>query len=105
MNGNFLGGLSEETDAETTKYYAIAGMSVAMSDTSGMKYLLTDHLGSVDVVTDASGAVLSQQRYLPFGEVRTDVFAPGTISQTDFGYTGQREVEPCQSTFDKLMRS
>jgi RHS repeat-associated protein len=30
----------------------------------------------------------SEQRYLPFGEVRTDV---GTaITQTDFGYTGQR---------------
>jgi RHS repeat-associated protein len=33
--------------------------------------------------------LLSQQRYLPFGQVRTDV---GTVSETDFGYTGQRAL-------------
>ncbi|MBM3152757.1 MAG: hypothetical protein FJZ96_11260 [Chloroflexi bacterium] len=38
---------------------------------------------------DSSGNLLSQQRYLPFGEVRADV---GTITQTDFGYTSQRNV-------------
>ncbi len=88
----FMGGLYEETESVATKYYAIAGMTLAMKDASGMKYLLTDHLGSVDVVTDANGNLLSQQRYLPFGEVRTDDFAPGTISQTDFAYTGQRDL-------------
>jgi len=36
---------------------------------------------------DASGNLLSEQRYLPFGGVRDDV---GTITQTDFGYTSQR---------------
>ena len=35
----------------------------------------------------SNGSVLSQQRYLPFGAVRTDV---GTVTQTDFGYTFQR---------------
>jgi len=62
-----------------------------------MQYLLTDHceapwkgLGSVVAITDASGNVLSQQRYLPFGQVRTDV---GNITQTDFGYTGQRALD------------
>jgi RHS repeat-associated protein len=85
----FMGG-AYETTLETnkvTKYYAIAGMTLAMNDGSSMQYLLTDHLGSVVAVTDASGSVLSQQRYLPFGQVRTDV---GSITQTDFGYTGQR---------------
>ncbi len=53
------------------------------------KYLLTDHLGSVVAITSANGSVLSQQRYLPFGQVRTDV---GDITQTDFGYTGQRNL-------------
>jgi RHS repeat-associated protein len=33
---------------------------------------------------------VSQQRYLPFGQVRTDI---GTISQTDLGYTGQRNID------------
>ncbi|MBI4733108.1 MAG: RHS repeat-associated core domain-containing protein [Chloroflexi bacterium] len=50
--------------------------------------MLTDHLGSIVAVTDSSGAVLSQTRYLPFGLVRDDV---GSISQTDLGYTGQRD--------------
>ncbi len=82
----FMGGLYEVTDNKVTKYYSIAGMTVAMYSDSSMKYLLTDQLGSVVAVTNASGALLSQQRYLPFGGVRTDV---GTVSETDFGYTGQ----------------
>jgi RHS repeat-associated protein len=52
----------------------------------------TDHLGSTVIVLnddmDGVNDVLSEQRYLSFGEVRTDV---GTvITQTDFGFTGQR---------------
>jgi RHS repeat-associated protein len=41
-------------------------------------------------VTDASGTLISQQRYLPFGGVRDDA---GTISQTDYGYTSQRNLD------------
>jgi hypothetical protein len=33
--------------------------------------------------------VLAQTRYTEFGEVRTDV---GTVNQTDFGYTFQRNI-------------
>jgi RHS repeat-associated protein len=58
-----------------------------MRDESGLKYFLTDHLGSIVAVTDESGEVISEQRYLPFGQVREDV---GNITQTDFSYTGQR---------------
>jgi RHS repeat-associated protein len=56
-----------------------------------LKYFLTDHLGSVVVVTDTDGALLSQQRYMPFGQVRTDV--GNGVDQTDFGYTGQRDMD------------
>jgi len=52
-------------------------------------YYLTDHLGSMIAALDSSGSLLSQQRYLPFGEVRADV---GAITQTDFGYTSQRNL-------------
>jgi len=38
-----------------------------------LHYMLTDHLGSVVAVTDADGVLESEQRYLPFGQVRTDV--------------------------------
>ena len=34
-----------------------------------------------------SGVLENEQRYLPFGQIRTDI---GLITQTDFGYTGQR---------------
>ena len=86
----FMGGAYEVADSAVKKYYAIAGMTVAMQDGSGLQYLLTDHLGSIVAVTDASGTLTSQQRYLPFGEVRSDV---GSIAETDLAYTGQRAVD------------
>jgi RHS repeat-associated protein len=85
----FMGGLYEVTDGAVRKYYAMAGMTVAVNDGNGMKYLLTDHLGSVVAVTNESGGLLSEQRYMPFGEVRAEV---GNITQTDLGYTGQRAL-------------
>ena len=63
------------------KYYSIAGQTMAMDDGDGLKYLLTDHLGSMVAITDAQGSLIAQQRYLPFGQVRDDV---GAITQTDF---------------------
>ncbi len=98
----FAAGAYEETNdgtaTTTKKYYSIAGQNIAMDDGSGMKYLLTDHLGSMVGVTDTTGDLISQQRYLPFGEIRQDI---GSITQTDFGYisspseasgTGQRNL-------------
>jgi hypothetical protein len=89
----YAGGSYElETDGTTetvAQYYSIAGMTVAMKvgaygDTPAQwSFFLTDHLGSVVGVTDDTGVLTAETRYLPFGEVRTDV---GTISETDFGY-------------------
>ena len=79
------------SDNTVIKYYSFAGQLVARNDGTGLQYFLTDHLGSVVAVTDASGALITQQRYLPFGGERTNV---GTISQTDYGYTGQRDLDP-----------
>jgi uncharacterized protein RhaS with RHS repeats len=65
-----------------------------MREGTTFSYFLTDNLGSVVRVTDASGALVSETRYLPFGDTRTDL---GTITQTpmklgeaDFGYTFQQ---------------
>ena len=58
---------------------------------SAPNYFLTDQLGSVDVVLDNAGTVLSQQRYLPFGGVRTDVPSPN-VPRTDLSYTNQRAL-------------
>jgi len=89
MTMYYMGGMYEVTGSAVKKYYSIAGQTVAMNDGSGLKYLLTDHLGSTSAVVDSNGSLLSQQRYLPFGEVRSDV---GSITQTDFGYTFQRAL-------------
>jgi RHS repeat-associated protein len=88
----FLGGGAYEVhiDGQTTtvtKYYAIAGQRV-MRDSSGLHYLMTDHLGSVAAVLDENGDLESDERYLPFGGLRDST----GISQTDFGFTGQRNL-------------
>ena len=87
------------TGSKIRKYYSFAGQTIAMreQDTSvsatwTLSYLLTDHLGSVVAVTNASGTLTSQQRYLPFGGERTDVPSPNPQSPTDFSYTGQRDL-------------
>ena len=69
----------------TVTYYPVAG---AMRINSTLYYTLKDHLGSASVVTDASGNVLGEQRYYPFGETRVTT---GTI-YTDRLFTGQREM-------------
>jgi RHS repeat-associated protein len=92
----YFGGAYEiRSDGAIFKYYNFQGQSIVneydpIEDEWKLSYLLTDHLSSVVAVTDASGALLSQQRYLPFGGERTNI---GAISQTDYGYTGQRDLD------------
>jgi hypothetical protein len=90
LTAYYFGGMYEVTGNDARKYYSFGGQTVAMHDGSGLQYFLSDHLGSIVAVTDASGTLISQQRYLPFGGVREDV---GNISQTDYGYTGQRNLD------------
>ncbi|KAF0107836.1 MAG: Nematicidal protein 2 [Anaerolineaceae bacterium] len=63
-----------------------------------LSYFLTDHLGSVVAITNASGVLLEQQRYLPFGQVRT-LSGYETIGLTDYGYTGQRDLDAQGSAY------
>jgi len=86
-----MGGQFEVKDGATKKYYSLAGMMVAVNDGTGLQYLLTDHLGSTVAVTNQSGTLTSQQRYLPFGAERTIPNSP--ILGTDFTYTGQRKLD------------
>lgn len=48
-----------------------------------------DHLGSVLGEVDGMGTLVGEQRYLPFGEVRTDLTS---ITTTDLSFTGQRSL-------------
>ena len=60
-----------------------------MREGSSFSWFLTDHLGSVVGVTDSNATLVSQTRYTPFGEIRSDV---GTVTETDYGYTFQRNI-------------
>ncbi len=57
-----------------------------MRQGSEVYYLGGDHLGSTSLTTDSSGGIISEVRYLPYGQVR---WSNGT-SVTDFGFTSQR---------------
>jgi RHS repeat-associated protein len=84
----YLEGLWEEPLGGAPKlYYTFNGQAAVMYtySPSAFTYLHTDHLGSVSVATDSNHAVLSQQEYDPWGQVRS-----GGISQTNVNYTGQR---------------
>ena len=83
------------TDITTRQYYNVEGMMVAMKEwvNEGSKttnFFASDHLSSTSLVMDSSGALLSENRYMPFGETRT-ISGTTNISETDFGYTGQRD--------------
>ncbi|MEW6405724.1 MAG: RHS repeat-associated core domain-containing protein [Chloroflexota bacterium] len=105
LTAYYFGGAYEVTGSTIRKYYAFAGQTIAVRscDTGdcslitanwSLSYFLTDHLGSIVAVTDASGTLTSQQRYLPFGEVRADVTSPNLQdSYTDLSYTGQRALD------------
>lgn len=59
-----------------------------MRQGSVVYYLHGDHLGSTSLTTDQSGALVSQARYLPYGEERWTNGA----SPTDFAFTSQRPI-------------
>jgi RHS repeat-associated protein len=71
----------------STRYYSFNGQVVAMRDsaTNAVTYLHGDHLGSVSLATNSSGAVVSKQDFDPWGKVRN-----GGVSTTSLNYTGQR---------------
>ncbi len=52
---------------------------------SALYFVHTDHLGSVSLTTDGSGAVVSEQKFTAWGVVR----AANGAMPTDIGYTGQ----------------
>ncbi|MBN2306802.1 LysM peptidoglycan-binding domain-containing protein [Candidatus Peregrinibacteria bacterium] len=51
-------------------------------------YLLSDHLGSIDVVLDETGNVVERRDYLPYGSERLADVQPNT-TQTDNKFTGK----------------
>ncbi len=84
----YLGGgiVEEELGGGTRTLYQFGGQVLAQRSTAdGVLYFHSDHLGSVSVVTSASGSVVSSQEFTLWGEVRS-----GGIEQTSVNFTGQR---------------
>jgi len=59
----FVGNYYEVTGTSVTKYYYAGGQRIAMRSNGTLNYLIGDHLGSTSLVTDASGNVVTSQRY------------------------------------------
>ena len=73
------------TGSSVTKYYFAGSQRIAMRKDTTLYYLLSDHLGSTSIVTDAAGTVISQTRYKAWGEVRHQ----SGVTPTEYGFTGQ----------------
>ena len=58
------------TVSSVTKYYYHGSTRIAMRKGGQLYYLHGDHLGSTSLTTDASGKVVHDARYLPYGQVR-----------------------------------
>ena len=72
------------TERVTKTYYHAGGQRIAMRENGEVTYLHGDHLGSASLATDASGALLNEMRYTPYGVTRS-----GDMP-TDRRYTDQR---------------
>jgi RHS repeat-associated protein len=69
------------------KYYYAGGVRVAENNGGTLYFLLSDHLGSTAVTTDASGVRVTELRYYPYGD--SERYNPGG-QITTFRFTGQR---------------
>ena len=71
--------------------HSLNGRTIAVRNAGGINsltYLHGDHLGSVNVMTDASGTILNNSitKYDPFGAYRDQ--RPDTENPTEMGFTG-----------------
>jgi hypothetical protein len=99
----YAGGLHEEEPAlgkgtsTIQRYYTFAGQTVAqreknlLTGSDTLAYLHSDHLGSVSVSTNSSGALLGQQEFDPWGQTRTALGGGGQVTQTKLNFTGQKK--------------
>jgi RHS repeat-associated protein len=95
----FVGGYYERKGSQITKYYMAGAARVAMRkytipQSMTVEYMLGDHLGSTSITTDSNGAMISEMRYKPWGELRymwtnAPAETSPTYELTRYQYTGQ----------------
>jgi RHS repeat-associated protein len=79
----------------------------AATGSAATRYVHPDHLGSTNVITNASGTVVSTKDYYPFGSVRvnsgTASLARGFIGEfsdaSNLSYLNSRYMEPARGQF------
>ncbi|MBV6396392.1 MAG: hypothetical protein HFACDABA_01990 [Anaerolineales bacterium] len=81
----FVGGHYEKQGTDVTKYYFAGTQRIAVRKSGTLSFLLSDHLGSTSITTDANGNRVSETRYKAWGEVR---FTEGVLP-TKYSFTGQ----------------
>jgi RHS repeat-associated protein len=86
---SFIGNHYEVTGSSITKYYYAGTSRITMRKNGTLTYILTDHLGSTSLVTDANGAVINETKYKAWGETR---YSSGN-EVTEYQYTGQYSYE------------
>ncbi|MCP4082972.1 MAG: hypothetical protein GY743_22330, partial [Planctomycetaceae bacterium] len=67
----------------------------------GLRYLLSDHLGSTSITTDTNGVKTSELRYKPFGEERS---SSGTMPPPTSTPTPQQPTSTPTSTANGIVR-
>ncbi|MFZ5898745.1 MAG: RHS repeat domain-containing protein, partial [Bacillota bacterium] len=88
-------------------YIFAGGTHIATVDSSGLTHVHKDHLGSTRVITSASGSIVSQHRYWPFGEEMTATSSSERMrfagherdSQTSLDYMHARYYAPFGGRF------
>jgi len=81
----FEGAWEDTLGVNARKLYTFNGSIVAQRDSDNtMSYLHGDQLGSVSIVTNASGGLKHKQEFDPWGNIRE-----GGASSTKLNYTGQ----------------
>jgi RHS repeat-associated protein len=89
----YIGNTYEWTASEAKSYYYAGNVRVALRDSTGVRYLLGDHLGSTTLTTNSSGARQAELRYFPYGKTRysSKNETPSVDTPTTFRFTGQRQ--------------
>src|SRR5262249_49916227 len=77
----------EVTAGVVTKFITVGNAPVAQRVGTTTYWLHTDHLGSINVVSNASGAEVQRLKYRPYGERLSTL----TTLATPRGYTAQRQ--------------
>lgn len=94
----YFGTYEKETDefgeiTETDYLYTPAGLTAMQRKTSsgaGLYYIHTDLLGSIERITNATGQIVSEYTYTPWGG---RILLSG-VNITDRGYTGHEHLSP-----------